>query len=111
MQTGVVRVIAVSSAERLPGLYESVPTWREQGGNSVVFNWRAMFGPKGMTPTHVAYWENVFKRFLDTPEWAAEMVTRNGIPKFMGAAAMKKYMEDEYPDVKAFLVDLELAKR
>ena len=29
----------------------------------------------------------------------------------MRAAAMKKYMEEEYPEVKAFLIDLELAKR
>ena len=111
MQTGVVRVIAVSSAQRLPGPYADVPTWREQGGNFTVFNWRALFGPKGMTPAHVAYWETVFQRFLETPEWAAEMVIRNGIPKFMNAAATRKYMEDEYPEVKAFLVDLELAKR
>jgi len=111
MQTGVVRVIAVSSAQRLPGPYAEVPTWREQGGNFTVFNWRAIFGPKGMTPAHVAFWETVFQRLLETPEWAAEMVMRNGIPKFMNAAATRKYMEDEYPEVKAFLVDLELAKR
>ena len=111
MQSGAVRVIAVSSAERLPGLYSDVPTWREQGASFTVFNWRAVFGPKGMAPSQVAYWENVLQRFLETPEWAAEMVTRNGIPKFMRAAAMKKYMEEEYPDVKAFLIDLELAKR
>ena len=111
MQTGVVRVIAVSAAQRLTGPYAEVPTWREQGGNFTVFNWRAIFGPKGMSPAHVGYWETVFQRFLETPEWAAEMVIRNGIPKFMNAAATRKYMEDEYPEVKAFLVDLELAKR
>ena len=111
MQTGAVRVIAVSAPERLPGVYADVPTWREQGANVSLFNWRAVFGPKGMAPAHVAFWENVFQRFLQAPEWTAEMVTRNGIPKFMGSAAMKKYMEEEYPDVKAFLVDLELAKR
>lgn len=110
MQTGAVRVIAVSSAERLPGSFSGIPTWREQGANSVVFNWRAMFGPKGMTPAQVAYWENVLQRFLSTPEWTAEMVARSGIPKFMGATAMKKYMEEEYAELKAFLVVLDLAK-
>jgi putative tricarboxylic transport membrane protein len=111
LQTGVVRVIAVSSADRLPGLFADAPTWREQGANFTVFNWRAIFGPKGMAPQHVAFWENVFQRFLETPEWKAEMALRNGIPKYMGAAAMKKYMADEYPEVKSFLADLELAKR
>ena len=111
LQTGAVRVLAVSSPERLPGLFSDVPTWREQGTNWMVFNWRAMLGPRGMTPAQVAHWENVFQHFVDTPEWAAEMVIRSGIPKFMGAASMKKYMDDEYPEVKAFLIELELAKK
>ena len=110
MKSGAVRVIAVSSAERLPGEYADVPTWREQGSNSVVFNWRAMFGPRGMTPGQVAFWEGTLKRFLDTPEWAAEMALRNGVPKFMGAAAMKKYMAEEYVELKTFLAELDLAK-
>lgn len=111
MTTGAVRVIAVSSAERQPGSFSGIPTWREQGANSVVFNWRAMFGPGGMTPAQVAYWENTFQRLVDTPDWKSEMVTRNGVTHFMGAAPMKKYMEEEYPEVKAFLVELELAKK
>ncbi len=111
MNTGAVRVIAVSSAERLPGFFSGIPTWREQGANSVVFNWRAMFGPKGMTPAQVAYWENIFQRLMDTPEWKAEMVMRSGITKFMRAEPMKKYMEEDYAEVKALLIDLELAKK
>jgi len=110
METGAVRVIAVSSAERLPGFFADIPTWREQGGNAVVFNWRAIFGPKGMTPAQVAYWESVLQSFIETPEWTAEMEMRSGIPKFMGAAAMKKHLEEEYPELKDFLVELGLAK-
>jgi putative tricarboxylic transport membrane protein len=111
LKTGAVRVIAVTSSERLPDLYANVPTWREQGANVTVFNWRAMFGARGMTPAQVAYWENTFKRFVDTPEWKAELTLRNGVAKFMGATAMKKYIEEDYAEVKAFLVELDLAKK
>ncbi len=111
MRTGAVRVIAVSSAERLPGFFSDIPTWREQGANSVVSNWRAMYGPRDMIPAQVAYWENIFQRLIDTPDWKAEMVKVNGITRFMGATLMKKYMEEEYPEVKALLIDLELAKK
>ncbi len=110
VKTGAVRVIAVSSAERLPDFFAGIPTWREQGANAVVFNWRAMFGAKGMTPPQVAYWENIFQRLTETPEWKAEMTLRGGISQFTNAAAMKKRMDEEYPEVKALLVDLELAK-
>ncbi len=111
MQTGVARVIAVSSPERLPGFFADIPTWREQGANSVVSNWRAVYGPKGMPAPQVAYWGDVFRRLVDTPEWKSEMVKVNGITRFMGAAPMRKYMDEEYPEVKALLVDLELAKK
>ena len=111
VKTGAVRVIAVSSAERLSGVFAGTPTWREQGANAEVFNWRAMWGPRGMTPAQVAYWENTFQRFVNTPEWAAEMVLRNGIAKFMGTASMKRYLEEDYGEVKAFLVELDLAKK
>jgi len=111
LQSGAVRVIAVSSAERLPGFFGEIPTWREQGVNSVVSNWRAVFGPKGMTPPQVAFWEDIFRRLVETAEWKAEMVKVNGITRFMGAAPMKKYMEEQYPEIRALLVDLELAKQ
>lgn len=111
MQTGAVRVIAVSSGERLPEFFSGIPTWREQGADSVTFNWRAMFGARGMTPAQATYWQNTFQRFVDTPDWKAEMEMRSGTTKFMGGARMKEYMEEEYPEIKAFLVDLELAKK
>ena len=111
MKTGTVRVIAVSSPERLQDVFSGIPTWREQGANSVVFNWRAMYGPRGMTPVQVAYWENIFQRLIDTPEWKSEMVKVSGVDNFMGAAQMKKYMEEDYAEIRSFLVELELAKR
>jgi hypothetical protein len=43
-------------------------------------------------------------------DWKAEMDKRSGITEFMAAAPMKKRMEEEYPVVKALLVDLGLAK-
>jgi putative tricarboxylic transport membrane protein len=111
IKTGAVRVIAVSSPERLSEAFSGIPTWREQGVNTVVFNWRAMSSAKGITAAQVAYWENIFQRLTETPEWKAEMVLRGGVTQFTGAAAMKKRMDDEYPEVKALLVDLDLAKK
>ena len=43
--------------------------------------------------------------------WEAEMIKVNGIAKFMGTVPMKKYMEEQYPEIRALLVDLELAKK
>lgn len=110
IRTGAVRVIAVSAPERLQDTFAGVPTWREQGVNTVVFNWRAVSGTKGLTAAQVAYWESTLQRITDTPEWKAEMTLRGSVSQFVGSAAMKKRMDEEYPEVKALLVDLELAK-
>lgn len=111
LKTGAVRVIAVSSAQRLPGFFAAIPTWREQGADAVVSNWRGVFGPRGMSAVQAAYWENNFQRLVETPEWKAEMVMLNGVAEFMGAARLKKYLEEDYAEVKAFLLVLELAKK
>jgi putative tricarboxylic transport membrane protein len=111
VKTGAFRVIAVASTERLGGAYADIPTWREQGADSAVFLWRAMFGPKGVTPAQVAYWEGIFQRLTESPEWKAEMVKRSSVTEYMGGAALKKRMDREYPEIKALLVDLELAKK
>jgi putative tricarboxylic transport membrane protein len=110
MKTGVARVIAVSSAERLPGFFASIPTWREQGADSVVSNWRGVFGPRGMSAAQVAYWENIFQRTVETADWKNEMVVLNGLAEFMSAAQLKRYMETDYADIKAFLAAIDLVK-
>lgn len=111
MKTGAVRVIAVSSAERLPGFFSQIPTWREQGADAVVSNWRGAFGAKNLGAAQVAFWEHTLQRLVDTPEWKAEMANLNGLSEFMGAARLKKYMEEDYAEIKAFLVALDLAKK
>ena len=111
MKAGKVRVVGVTAPERLPGDYAEIPTWREQGANAVVSNWRAMFGPKQMRPEHVAYWENIFRQLVETPDWKAEMTRVNGTTDFMPAARFRKYIDEDYGAVEAFLVDLGLATK
>ncbi|MBM3340980.1 MAG: tripartite tricarboxylate transporter substrate binding protein [Betaproteobacteria bacterium] len=111
LKAGTVRVIAVSAPERLPGHFAQIPTWREQGTNVTVFNWRAIYGPKHMTPPQIAFWETQFERLVATLEWKADMAMRNGVTQFTRSAAFKKVMDDEYPEVHALLKELGLAKR
>jgi putative tricarboxylic transport membrane protein len=111
VRTGAVRVIAVTAPERLTGVLAEVPTWREQGSNVALSNWRAMVGPAGLTAPQVAYWESVFERLVNTDEWKADMARRYSFNSFQGAAAMRKQIDDEYPEVKALLVAMELAKK
>jgi putative tricarboxylic transport membrane protein len=110
VRNGQVRLIAVSSPQRLTGVLADVPTWRELGYDAVVSNWRSVIGPKAMTETQVAYWERALRRMVDSEEWKKELETNYWTNEYVGSAETRKYMERDNVQARAFLVDLGLAK-
>jgi putative tricarboxylic transport membrane protein len=68
-EAGKLRVLGVAAPRRLGGVLADVPTWKEQGVNAVVTNWRMVAGPKGMTAEQVAYWDRVLAKLTATDEW------------------------------------------
>jgi putative tricarboxylic transport membrane protein len=107
---GQVRVLAVTSPGRLADVLATVPTWREQGYDVIVSNWRSMVGPRGMTEAQVAYWEQAFKRFVESDEWKKELETNFWTSEYMRSAETRKYLEQDNAQVRAFLAELGLAK-
>jgi putative tricarboxylic transport membrane protein len=111
MQAGKLRVIAVSSPERLAGELSSVPTWKEQGYDSVFSNWRAVIAPKGIGPAQVAYWENVFNKVTSVAEFKKDLDKNMWVRNFMGGEESKKFMKARYDELKDVLTDLGMAKK
>jgi putative tricarboxylic transport membrane protein len=107
---GQVRVLAVTSPSRLPDVLANVPSWREQGYDVVVSNWRSMVGPRGMTEAQVTYWEQAFRRFVESDEWKKELETNFWASEYMRSTEMRKYLEQDNAQVRSFLVELGLAK-
>ncbi len=110
LRSGQVRILAVTSANRLPGVLADVPTWREQGYDVVVTNWRGFMGPKGMTSTQLAYWEDTLRRLLESDEWRKEMDDNYWTTDFMASAEMRKFLERDNAEARGFLVDIGLVK-
>ena len=107
---GQVRVLAVTSPARLTDVLANVPTWREQGYDVIVSNWRSMVGPRGMTEAQVSYWEQAFRRFVESDEWKKELETNFWASEYMRSAETRKYMDQDNVQVRSFLVELGLAK-
>jgi putative tricarboxylic transport membrane protein len=108
---GQVRVIAVTSPARLPDVLADVPTWVELGyKNAVISNWRAMFGPRGMTPAQIAYWEQSLQRFTESEEWKKELESNFWRSEYMRGPETRKYLEQDNAQARAFLSDLGMAK-
>lgn len=111
LKAGRVRVLAVASAQRLSGDLASVPTWREQGVDAVYSSSQGVLGAKGLSAAQVQFWEGVFRRLSDHPDWKAFVVKNHWTPRYMGAAEAKAYLDAEAASARILLTDLGLAKR
>lgn len=73
---GEVRIIAVTSPERVPA-YDAAPTLVEQGYDVTFVNWRGFFGAPGMSEEKRQQYIEVLEAMYDTPEWET-VRARNG---------------------------------
>jgi putative tricarboxylic transport membrane protein len=111
LQEGSVRLVAVAAPQRLSGGMAVVPTWREQGVNAVVSNWRGVVGPRGMSPGQVAFWEGALAKAAATEEWKEAGRKLLLSEEFLASGDFRKYLDEQYAEVKALLTALELARQ
>ncbi len=110
LAAGRLRVIAVSSPARLGGAFATVPTWKEQGSDSVFSSARGVIGPKGMSAAQIAYWENVLAAVVDTDDWKKEIDTNYWESYFLKSADARKLLKAQYDEFKNVLIDVGLAR-
>jgi len=110
LRNNQVRIIAVTSPQRLPGILKDVPTWKEQGYDAVVEQWRVLVGPKAMTAGQIAYWESVFRRVMDADDWKNELETNFWTANYQTSAETRNFLARDNDEAKAFLAELGLAK-
>jgi putative tricarboxylic transport membrane protein len=109
-EAGKIRVLGVASPRRLGGVLADVPTWKEQGVNAVVTNWRMVAGPKGMSAAQIAYWDRVLAKLVQTDEWKKDLATNLFENTYLNSAATERYMQTEYDQFRAALSELRMAK-
>ena len=110
VQAGRIRVIAVAAPQRFEGPLAAVPTWKEQGADVVVANWRPVIGPKGLGPPQVAFWEGAFAKLTQTEEWKSEAARDGSVSHFMGSRELAAYFDSQYAQFKSILTELGLAR-
>jgi putative tricarboxylic transport membrane protein len=108
--SGKLRGVAISAAQRFPGVLESVPTWKEHGIDLVSGGWRAIFAPPGIEANQAAYWEEVLRKMTQTAEWKAYLEKNYSAPLFLTGEALQKYLDEDYAAAKSVLTDLGLVK-
>jgi putative tricarboxylic transport membrane protein len=110
MEAGKLRVLGVSSGQRLSGTMAVVPTWKEQGVDLVYGSWRSVVAPRGITAEQRTFWEIALRKVVESPDWKAELERNYWGDFFQTGPEFRKTIDSEYRAMKGVLVELGLAK-
>ena len=103
LEAGKVRVLAVSSPQRLGGAFGSVPTWTEQSVDCVVGMWRGVIGAGGLPPGAAAFWNAALGTAARSAEWRAELQRQYWADAYLDSAACRDFLAREFHDTAAAL--------
>lgn len=110
LKAGKVKVLAVSSPERLGGEFKDIPTYKEAGYDTELTNWRGVFGSKEMTPDAVKFWQDKLQALTQTDVWKRELQKNGWDDGYKNSADFTKYLEEQEKVIKEVLISLDMAK-
>ena len=110
LKAGKVRVLAVTSTNRLAGEYKDVPTAKEQGIDAEFTIWRGVFGPEKMSKEAKSYWEKTIDKLVKSPEWKKEVETQGWELEYKNSGDFKKFLGEQDQQVKQLLSALGMQK-
>lgn len=95
LQSGRVRLLAVTAGQRLPGLMAGVPTLREQDIDGVYTNWRSVIGPPSMPREQVLFWEEALAAVTGSEEWQRDLARNFWTPNFLTGEPARRYVAEQ----------------
>lgn len=101
LEAATIRALAISSAERLPGL--SVPTLREQGVNVEFENWRSVFAPPGITVGDRRRLEATIAAMVQSAPWHEALERYRWVDRHLAGDAFVRFVDAEEARVRAIV--------
>ncbi len=107
-ETGRIRILGITSAERMEGL--DVPTFKEQGFNVEIANWRGVLGGVDMPEANHKEWIKRFEALNDSAEWKEVLKTQGWTQYFLAGEDFAKFIQDENERINKVLKDAGISK-
>jgi putative tricarboxylic transport membrane protein len=104
IEAGTVRVLAISSAERLPGL--DAPTLREQGVDVEFENWRSVVAPPGVSAEERARLTAVVEAMVQSAEWRELNARYRWLDRYLAGDEFAEFTAAEERRVRSVLREL-----
>ena len=110
LKSGRIRTLAITSQQRVPGVFGDIPTWSEQGVNAVFAAWRGLAGARDMTPAQLRFWDETIRRMVQSTEWAELLERTHQQSNYLGSSEASAYLDAQNRELNRTLVELGLVK-
>ena len=111
VKAGKLRMLAIAAPKRLGGEAAEVPTWKELGYDAVSANWRAVVGPKGLSPAQIDWWNGTLSTLVKSSEWQQTLARYQWEDEYLDASSTLKFMRGEQERLEVLLTELGDAKK
>jgi putative tricarboxylic transport membrane protein len=102
IDSGKMRAIAVTSAQRLKGI--NVPTLKEQGINVEIGNWRGVYGAPGITPDQRKALIDMIVKATKSKAWAEAMEKNAWTAALLTGKDFEDFVDREFAGLRATMV-------
>ncbi|MBO8162843.1 MAG: tripartite tricarboxylate transporter substrate binding protein [Brevibacillus sp.] len=110
LKAGRIRVLGVSSDQRLGGHLADIPTFKEQGIDASFTIWRGVFGPPEMSAEAVAFWDKTLEQLAASDSWQAELQRNAWESEYRNATEFKTFLAEQDRQINELLQSLGMAK-
>ncbi len=105
VKAGEMRVIAVTSDERVDALPEA-PTLKEQGFDASFVNWRGFFAAPGLSDDKADAYRAAIAKMYDTPEWEAVRARNGWVNIHNSGADFEAFLANQESVIKELMTKL-----
>lgn len=110
VKAGRLRLLAVSSSDRLKGALAAVPTWREQGVDSVFTSVQGILFPRGLSPEQLRFWDERFQALSQSQKWQDALKDYEMTPTYMDHKQANQYVHQQLSAMKVLMDKMGLVK-
>jgi putative tricarboxylic transport membrane protein len=108
IKSGRLRAIGVTSPQRLPGV--DVPTFKEQGIDLVLTNWRSVVAPPGINDAQKKALSEAIDKMVKSQAWKDILKQKGWDDAYMPSDAFAAFLKQEQTRVRGVLQSIGLVK-